>query len=211
MALDPKIMTRVMHCPSVCRKCVEETDLSRSLSEDDEEIDDEFYCHVTSRIICNFHGNAPVQPDCPRLMDHLFEADVLWTNDEVQQILFDPDWGASSSPHRLEHGLRELVYLDIWRQLNKRSPGLNSGITYLEHILAPSDTASRYATQREAYVAASLVQWLGTNCGQSFLFECERRCKKVLTEKRTKDHIEFSKKMHKWRMDMVAKRLMQSA
>jgi hypothetical protein len=29
-------------------------------------------------------------------------------------------------------------------------------------------------TQRDAMVAATVVQWLGTNCGQSFLHEVRR-------------------------------------
>ena len=53
----------------------------------------------------------------------------------------------------------------------------------LEILLAPSnrvrpfDTKIERISQRDASVAATVVQWLGTSCGLSFLVECERLSK----------------------------------
>ena len=82
----------------------------------------------------------------------------------------------SLQPERLRFGHPERVYLEHWQKLNRRDSAINSGFTYLEWILCPS--GRRYPgciSQRDARVAASFAQWLGTNCGMAFIMEAERR------------------------------------
>ena len=70
----------------------------------------------------------------------------------------------------------ERIYAAAWKARNRRSPGINSGFTYLEWILCPS--GQRYPppiSRRDAAVAASVIQWLGTNIGLGFIRECERK------------------------------------
>jgi len=72
----------------------------------------------------------------------------------------------------------ERIYADEWAKRNKRHPGLNSGFTFLEWILCPS--GEQYpppASERDAQVAASFAQWLGTNCGLAFIQTCEQKIK----------------------------------
>ena len=74
----------------------------------------------------------------------------------------------------------EAVYLEKWKKHNKRQPGLNYGYTYLELILCPSDIPGFTpppVSDRDAEVAACIIQWLGTCCGLSFMSECEREVK----------------------------------
>lgn len=83
----------------------------------------------------------------------------------------------SLQPNRLKkygHVNPERIYAAEWIALNKRS--LSTGMTYLEAILtADNRPTSRVVTQRDAAVAASVIQWLGTNCGMAFVQACERK------------------------------------
>ena len=73
----------------------------------------------------------------------------------------------------------ERVYAEEWKKDNERKPWLNSGFTSLELILCPS---GKYwcpppVSERDAEVAASVIQWLGTNCGFHFMLRCEAKIK----------------------------------
>ncbi len=86
--------------------------------------------------------------------------------------------------HRTEGGnVSERVFAEEWERENERtSMRFDHGI--LEILLAPSnrvrpfDTKIERISQRDASVAATVVQWLGTSCGLGFLEECERLCEK---------------------------------
>jgi len=67
----------------------------------------------------------------------------------------------------------ERLYAARWKRLMRQR--LSSGATYLEMILAPNGgPVIPYVSRRDAAVAASVIQWLGTNCGCGFLWACER-------------------------------------
>lgn len=81
---------------------------------------------------------------------------------------------------------REKEFMDAWKELNIPKSYLNSGYTTLENILLPEFpnggfTAFRALkgelSERDCYVAASVIQWLGTNCGQGFLDEIKIKIK----------------------------------
>lgn len=82
----------------------------------------------------------------------------------------------------------ERIYTDEWKKENTRQPWLNSGYTAIEHILHPEAVADEQRKRgwlgsirpervnfRDAGVAATVIQWLGTNCGLAFIEKCERR------------------------------------
>lgn len=70
----------------------------------------------------------------------------------------------------------ERVFLEKWREDNVRHQAINSGFSTLEWILCPDgEKRPGLVSHRDAQVAASVIQWLGTNCGQGFIWECERR------------------------------------
>lgn len=73
----------------------------------------------------------------------------------------------------------ERVYAEEWKENNIRKPYLNSGFTSLELILCPSGTMyPPPVSDRDAEVAASVIQWLGTCCGFHFMLRCEDKIKK---------------------------------
>lgn len=92
---------------------------------------------------------------------------------DFQPELFDPRH-VSLHPDRLSRD-PERIYAEHWRTRNARHPAVNSGFTALEWILCPTGWwPPRPVSQRDAVVAASVVQWFGTNCGLAFIEDCER-------------------------------------
>lgn len=57
-------------------------------------------------------------------------------------------------------GRRENAFIDEWNKLNTFSSISSSGLTAL---------LGRGPTQEEATLAATIIQWLGTNCGQCLI------------------------------------------
>jgi hypothetical protein len=76
---------------------------------------------------------------------------------------------------RLRGGLAERIYAEEWAKKNTRSSWINHGCTALELILTPAGKLPRPVSQRDATIAATVIQWLGTNCGHAFLQETEQR------------------------------------
>lgn len=96
----------------------------------------------------------------------------------IQPALLPPDH-VSLQRRRLKKvdGVNpERIYLAQWKTRNRRHPAVNRGGTLIEWILCPSD---RYVplpvTRRDAVVAASVIQWLGTAVGLGFIYGCERK------------------------------------
>lgn len=76
--------------------------------------------------------------------------------------------------------IRESVYAEEWKRRNERRAGVNHGFTILEWILAPKgDWPIIPISDRDAEVAACIIQWLGTSCGYHFTLECEAKIKKA--------------------------------
>ena len=76
---------------------------------------------------------------------------------------------------RLRYNPAELVFHEEWKKENERHRGINSGFTTLEHILRPDGKMVPRVSDRDAQVAADVIQWLGTNCGLGFLSRCEQK------------------------------------
>lgn len=89
----------------------------------------------------------------------------------------------SLQPRRLANDA-ERIFADQWQKENDRRPGTNHGYTLLEWIVTPSgDEFPERVSQRDAHVAASVIQWLGTGCGYGFLLGCEQLIKKAKAER----------------------------
>lgn len=86
---------------------------------------------------------------------------------------------------------KERVFSRKWIKENRPASYLNGGIGTLRWLLAP-EADHRFpltipeVTQAEATAAASVVQWLGSNCGWSFMEECIRKCGYRITPKERK-------------------------
>ncbi len=107
---------------------------------------------------------------------------------------------AGAHPDRLSHdcGYPERIFAERWAEENKRSPGINGGYGCLELLMASNirnmgtifQEPIEQISQRDALVAATVIQWLGTNCGACFLHECEQD---ILKERKA-EHEAFHKK-----------------
>lgn len=63
----------------------------------------------------------------------------------------------------------EAAFASDWEKYNQPRPGLNYGMSALQGILSDRNGNGLEVTRRDRFVAASVIQWLGTNCGYSFL------------------------------------------
>lgn len=69
----------------------------------------------------------------------------------------------------------ERVFLRKWRKENDNRAGINHGHGALELILSENSNECAFPiTQRDASIAATVIQWLGTNCGRCFVEECQK-------------------------------------
>ena len=72
---------------------------------------------------------------------------------------------------RLEFNIAEKVYAEAWQKEN----GLNSCTRPMLAGLMNTEVGSfRHITQRDAIVAATVIQWLGSNVGRCFVKECQQ-------------------------------------
>ena len=84
---------------------------------------------------------------------------------------------------RRERNHRENAFAETWEQENERRPGLNFGQGMLQDLLAQRSekwphypSLRKVVDNRDAAIVATVVQWLGTNVGMSFLGEALKRC-----------------------------------
>jgi hypothetical protein len=78
----------------------------------------------------------------------------------------------------------ERLYMAEW----KRRQQLHGGrrVTLLELLLQPDDHRGWVLTQRDAHVAACVIQWLGTNCGGGFINKVEESIDRARTARDSK-------------------------
>lgn len=103
----------------------------------------------------------------------------------------------SLNPDRLGNAAEE-IFLRKWQKENERQRGLNNGYGLLELLLTPTRIRSELPkwlpnssgpyyvppiSQRDAEVAATVIQWLGTNCGLCFVRECEKEIEQARAER----------------------------
>jgi hypothetical protein len=77
-------------------------------------------------------------------------------------------------PHRLDDpiNIREKMFYEEWRKIASNT---------LAYLLSDEINVPDYEnlSQRDLEVAATLIQWLGSNCGQAFLRETQAKADKV--------------------------------
>ena len=84
----------------------------------------------------------------------------------------------------------ERIFVEEWVELNIPKVGFNSELGALDHILnveedrpcASLPMKVSPVSQRDADVAATVIQWLGTKEGLLFLHRCERRIEQAHKE-----------------------------
>jgi hypothetical protein len=119
---------------------------------------------------CDHYCEDPkCTPETPQCRDRHAEAALR----EIRRLLDPPH--VSLQPKRLSNDA-ERIYAERWQTENERRPAINSGFTLIEWILCPQgERQPTRVTQRDAVVAASVIQWLGTSYGHCFVLEAEKR------------------------------------
>lgn len=70
---------------------------------------------------------------------------------------------------RLAYNPEEKAFAEAWDAIN-RGP-TETGVRTLDYLLMSDGISSREPTAEERTLAATLIQWLGSPCGQFFLNE----------------------------------------
>ncbi len=106
-----------------------------------------------------------------------------------------------------EYGNREKVFYKKWKKENVRRAWINFGFGILQdlfmiphknYLISPS--AKLVINNRDRFIVATVMQWLGTNCGWCFLEESLKQCgyKIIKTdEQKAKENKEMVKRMEK--------------
>lgn len=115
--------------------------------------------------------------------------DLHLTNDEIDQVMLIGnrekinDQNVGYFTDRLKHNDREKAFHDEWYEENKIAPGINFGNGTLQGLFTSraknnlgGPKIDIEVNKRERQIVASIVQWLGTNCGFSFLEMALKRC-----------------------------------
>lgn len=84
---------------------------------------------------------------------------------------------------RTKHSPLEKALADLWEKENGRIGNVNYGQGILQDLFGEPHkffggrvpTWKHVVTPKERWVVATVIQWLGTNCGQSFLQEAFRK------------------------------------
>lgn len=88
-----------------------------------------------------------------------------------------------------EFALYERAFADVWNEINQERPFIGNGLGQLQDMMIntcenpkrpppkeiQADIFGSYVTQRERFIVADLIQWLGSNVGRGFLHEVNKR------------------------------------
>ncbi|MCA9233310.1 MAG: hypothetical protein KDA57_21880 [Planctomycetales bacterium] len=132
--------------------------------------------HLVDRdCVCDWRDGVPTD-DCT-LCDY---CQAQLAMQEIQKVLDSAHEGLH--PDRLR-SFPERIYAEQWQREQRRLAHLNSGFGLLELLLVPEGQKGvPHVSQRDAQVAATVIQWLGTNCGRAFVQQAER----LIEEERNK-------------------------
>jgi hypothetical protein len=100
--------------------------------------------------------------------------------DEIRQMINAgiKDEGYRHYRTMQDRGDREKILIEHWKKENEARPGINFGFGLLQDLFMESSKdfiqrarATLVIEPRDRYVAATVIQWLGTNVGFCFLQE----------------------------------------
>jgi hypothetical protein len=87
---------------------------------------------------------------------------------------------------RIRWNTRERAFAEIWAKENREDRCINFGHGLLQDLFIESTGFGildrklvKRITRGQAKIVATVIQWLGTNCGQCFLWEVEKRIKEL--------------------------------
>lgn len=96
----------------------------------------------------------------------------------VQQDAYENNKGYKFE--RTEQNPREKAFYEEWLEENKPLPYVNNGQGILQDLFIENNGmfSKKYVTQinkRDRMIVATVIQWLGSNCGMGFLHQALRR------------------------------------
>ncbi len=84
--------------------------------------------------------------------------------------------------NRIKHNPREKAFAEEWAKENEPRAGLNYGQGILQDLfmervgdVLPRTVTREVISHRDRMIVATVIQWLGSNCGMAFLSEALRR------------------------------------
>ncbi len=108
----------------------------------------------------------------------------------------------SNEVERCRFRLLERIFAESWMRTCRPVAGLNNGVGTLQELFIHREPASSpfaslvidlVVSQRDAKVAATVIQWLGTGCGFAFLQRCLNDAKiQIVTSGQRKDAYYFN-------------------
>ncbi len=128
-----------------------------------------------------------------RLKDYLNHNEMYPDEHELEMIAKlarqEKEWKANVGfrVDRTEHNPVEKAFHDQWMKENEPVAGYNCGNGILQDLFIESDghpfsafngrKTVEVITDRDRMIVATVIQWLGSNVGQGFLYEALRRVK----------------------------------
>jgi hypothetical protein len=114
-----------------------------------------------------FHNGECYRQDEPREEDRLCECPICIAKAALDN---EEDWRFLGwNPERRFSMPRELAIVEAWKSYFKHERGIHAPADKLLAQILGVDTDS--VTERDWYVATTVVQWLATNVGQNVLFD----------------------------------------
>lgn len=101
-----------------------------------------------------------------------------------------------------EYGDREKIFYKQWKKENRPLAHINQGWGCLQNLFSirPKKWYHTYGwkliiNKRDRYIVATVMQWLGTNCGWCWLEETLRKCGYRLQKIEKQESIKNQKKV----------------
>ena len=114
-----------------------------------------------------------------------------YDNDFIKELIQAGIEEKGFKHERVKYNDREMAFYNVWKKDNEVSPGLNYGNGTLQDLfMEPNRSPLRsaeckvYIEPRDRYIAATVIQWLGTNVGMGFLHEVFNSIGMLLITKR---------------------------
>lgn len=146
-------------------------------------------------------------------LHELPDNDISITDEELDELIHvaneaddhEHNVGYFSERINHHHGGREKAFHKHWKSENFPSKGINFGYGILQDLFINTDKkdtlqskrAMFWVQKRERRIVATVIQWLGTNCGWCFLTDVINSCGYEVVKK--EDREKFFKELYELR------------
>jgi hypothetical protein len=117
-------------------------------------------------------------------LDYVLEEGGYFGEDELDHIMDICNRIKQHSEHvgyrveRIKHNPREKAFHEMWIKENDPQRGINSGWGILQDLFINDNkrTIEVEINKRDRVIVATVIQWLGSNCGMGFLEASLEKC-----------------------------------